>query len=367
MHGRSAIARASEAIARPHEASFCTAIERGEGLDLCDREPCERRRPTGRRITEMRFNAGIPIGEAREEVPVGQPVAEQNMDRRRRQRAVRAGLEHQMHVGLFGSAGAVRVDHDEFRAPRFPRPGHMGHEIDLGVHRIAAPDDDHVAFQHFQRVDPVTRADAYVPASLGDVHADRVVLPCVALGMAEAMNAVTLHAAHCAGVEIRKHRLGAVALLGLQQALGDFVEGVVPADRSKGVAARAARADAAERLGETVGVMDPLGIARDLRADDARRVAIALAAADLADPVRRHPLNVKRADARTVMWADRLVPIGFGFLAGGNVVERHGGPPALSPRGQDDAASLGACRRACQCDSACLHGSGIVSGKGSLA
>ncbi len=69
--------------------------------------------------------------------------------------------------------------------------------------------------------------------------------------------------------------------------------------------AGALRPDAAQRLGQTVLVMDALGVARDLRADDAGRVALIARAVDAADARAVDHLDVERADGRAVVRTDR--------------------------------------------------------------
>ena len=62
-------------------------------------------------------------------------------------------------------------------------------------------------------------------------------------------------------------------------------------------------------------MMDALGIARDLGADDAGRVAVVLGAVDAADAVRSEQLDVERAGRRAIMRAGRMADadLGFGF------------------------------------------------------
>src|SRR5260370_1281091 len=81
--------------------------------------------------------------------------------------AVGAGQRRQMHIGLLGGAGAVRIDDDELGAALLPGLRDMGHHIDLGRHRVAAPDDDQVGFGDLAGVDPAPRADPGPPAGIG--------------------------------------------------------------------------------------------------------------------------------------------------------------------------------------------------------
>ena len=96
-----------------------------------------------------------------------------------------------------------------------------------------------------------------------------------------------------AGVMVGPDRLGAVGLLGADKLFGNDVERVIPGNRRELAAAFAA--DAPQRLREAVGMMDALGVARDLGADHACRVGIVLGAADAADRVLVEHFDLKRA------------------------------------------------------------------------
>lgn len=81
-----------------------------------------------------------------------------------------------MQVGLFGGRRAVGVDHDELGiafAPCFLRPVH---EVDLRMHRVAAPDDDQVGIDDFARIDAALDADAGQPAGVGERDAEALTL-----------------------------------------------------------------------------------------------------------------------------------------------------------------------------------------------
>src|SRR3546814_3871737 len=68
----------------------------------------------------------------------------------------------------------------------------------------------------------------------------------------------------------------------------------------------AALADAPQRRGQAVGMMNPLGVARDLGADNAVGIVVAARAAHLADARARQPLDLERAGARAVVRAGRV-------------------------------------------------------------
>ena len=134
------------------------------------------------------------------------------MHHRAGERAVGAGAQRQVHVGLLRGAGAIGVDHHELGAARLARPGDVGHHVDLGAHRVGAPDHDQVRVRHLLADHAPALAVARAPAGVGQRHADRGVPARIAHRVAQAVDAVALHEAHGAGVEVGPDRLAAVAL-----------------------------------------------------------------------------------------------------------------------------------------------------------
>ena len=129
--------------------------------------------------------------------------------------------------------------------------------------------------------------------------------------MAQPVDAVAHDEAHGAGIVVGPDRLGAVAALGRQHGLGGDVEGVVPGDALELASrywalARALGALAAQGVHQPVGVMHALGVARDLGADDARRVAVVLGAVQTADAVAAEQLDIERAGRRAVVRTGRV-------------------------------------------------------------
>ena len=122
----------------------------------------------------------------------------------------------------------------------------------------------------------------------GDPDADRAVEARIALGVGQALDPVAHHEAHRAGVEIGPDAFGPEPPLGLEKGLRDAVERFVPADRRE--LSRALGPDPHERFRQPVGVVDPLAVAGDFRADDPRGVGLVRRAADASDPrSRRSP------------------------------------------------------------------------------
>src|SRR5690606_29485069 len=90
----------------------------------------------------------------------------------------------------------------------------------------------------------------------------------------------------------------------LEKLLGNEVECGFPARFLPVALALGAGAD--QRLQQPVGMMNPLGIARDLGADDAGRVVVALGAMDATDGALVDDLDVERTGRRAVMRARRV-------------------------------------------------------------
>ena len=202
-------------------------------------------------------------------------------------------------------------------ARAFPaRRRDMGHHIDLGRDRVAAPDDDQVGFGHLASVDPALGADPGAPAGVGERIADRQIFARIAHRVAQPVDAVALHQPHRAGIVIGPHGLGAIALGRTGQRLGDLVERIVPGDRLEGIEARAFFADPAQRLREAFRMMLPLGVAGDLGADHTLGVGLRRSPSDPADAAPVEALDLERAGARAVMRAHA-----------GHDVERQGSAP----------------------------------------
>ena len=236
-------------------------------------------------------------------VPVGIALLEEDMHHTDRQRAVGAGTHGEMDIGLVGGAGTIRVDHDQLGAALLCLH-RVGHDVDLGVHRIAAPDHDQFRMLvDLAYVGPALGADAGDPAGVGERDADGREPAGIFHRMAQAVDAVPLHQPHRAGIVIGPDRLAAVlACLG-DELLGDDIERVVP--RNLGELLGALRPDPAQRLHQAVGMVDALGVARHLLADHASGVVVAHRAADATDPGVAQPFDIERAGTRAVVRTHR--------------------------------------------------------------
>ena len=125
------------------------------------------------------------------------------------------GFSDEAHVGLLHRRVVVDVDDDDLGAALLAGPHRMGHHVDLGDHRIGAPDDDAVGLRHLARIGAAQPAGAHHEAGPGEIGADRVEEAGIFLGVAQPIDAVALHQAHGAGIEVGPDGLAAVLLLGL--------------------------------------------------------------------------------------------------------------------------------------------------------
>ncbi len=301
MHVDRAVARAREAVAEAVERARPFAGKAGEGFDRLDRAAGDFRRPVRAARAHMFGKLVRRVGVAFEIIPVGFVVAKQAVHHRASQRPVGAGADQHRQVGLLHRRIHVDVDDGDLGAALFAGAGRVRHHIDLGVHRIGAPDHDEIGFRHFARIGAGELAGAGDESGPGRIDADGGEEAGVFLGVAQAMNAVAHDVAHRAGIEIRPDRLRAVLLLGAHEILGDKIERVVPRYRREFAAAL--RPDAAQRVRQAIGMIDALGVARDLGADHARGVGIVGRAADAADRVPVEDLDLERTGRRAIVRA----------------------------------------------------------------
>ena len=232
-------------------------------------------------VGEMGFEIGAEIGVFCHVGAVGEIVAQQDMHDRDGQRAIGAGAQHEAHIGLGHGGGFVDVDDDDLGPALLLGAHGVGHDIDLGMHGIGAPDDDAVALGHLLGIDAAQHAGAGDVAGPGGAGADGVILAGIALGGAQAVDAVAMHMAHGAGIVVGPDGLGAVLGFDLGEAGGDFVEGFVPGDplrtgrcpwgRCGAADAAAARDDARARRSGRPSRSKSLAQARRVREQPPRR------------------------------------------------------------------------------------------------
>ena len=231
MHGRRAVALAGKAVAEAEIGFRRGADEMGEGLDLGDAEAGDGGGPFGRAGLEVRLEGGGEIGVARHIVTVGEVITQQDVHDGDGQCAIGAGAEHQRHIGLLHGAVAVDIDGDDLGAALLAGADGVGHDVDLGGDGIGAPDDDAIALGHLLGIGAGEPAGAGDEAGPGGAGADGVVLQRIAARQAQPLDAVAMHMAHGAGVEIGPDRLRPVLGLDGEEFCDDLVEGLIPTDR----------------------------------------------------------------------------------------------------------------------------------------
>ena len=143
-------------------------------------------------------------------------------------RAVGAGPQQDLHVRLLHGGVVVDVDDGDLGAALPARPHGVRHDVDLGVHRVGAPDDDAVGLGHFARIGAGEPPGAGDEAGPGEVGADRGVLAGIFLGVPQPIDAVAHDEAHRAGVVVGPDRFRPEGALGGEKFLRREVERLLP-------------------------------------------------------------------------------------------------------------------------------------------
>ena len=226
--------------------------------------------------------------------------------------AVGAGSQNDLDVGLLHGVVVVDVDRRDLGAAFLSGARRMRHHIDLGIHGIGAPDHDQVGDAHLARIDAGDLAGADGKSDASDVGADRRVEARIFLHMRKAIDAVAHHETHGAGIVIGPHRLGAELALGRIEAIGDFVQRLVP--RNPRELAGALWPGPAQRIHQPIRMMDALGVTRDLGADDAGSIGLQLGASHPADGRTIDHLDIERAGRRAIVRTGGMTDIDLGVL-----------------------------------------------------
>ncbi|MNI12486.1 hypothetical protein D3C73_656710 [compost metagenome] len=302
MHGRRAVALAGKPVTEAKESLLRRADQTSKILDLLDRKTGDFRRPLRRTGSQMCFEASRIIRIFRHIFPVGITVAEGDMHQGAGECCIGAGAKDNLHVGLFHRRVVVDVDNDDLGTAFLAGLYRVGHHIDLSGHRIGAPDDDTIGFGHLARIGTSQCARAHHITGPGHVGADRTHEAGIFFGMAQALDTVALHLPHRACVEIRPDGFRAMLRLCLDESIRDLVEcrlpgKLLPASVTLGSLA-------ALRHHETARMIEALGIARDLGADDACRIGVIRRPPHATDFAVLGQVDIQRAGARTVVRTD---------------------------------------------------------------
>ena len=208
------------------------------------------------------------IGVAPQIVPIGMTIAKRDVHNRAGQRRIRTRAHRQVDISRFCGSSAIGVNYNDFSAAPFSCASNVGHHIDLGRNRVAAPNHNQIAVVNLPGIDTTFDPGSGKPTGISQCNADGAPLPRITHRMTQAIDAIAVQMPHRPGVKIWPDRFGTVSCTRLPQALGDSVEGLVPADRDECVAPNALVAHAQQRFSQPVRMILPLGIARHLRTDD---------------------------------------------------------------------------------------------------
>ena len=222
----------------------------------------------------MRFEFARRIGVFVQVAPVGIAVTKQAVHHGAGKRRIGARLHQHREIGLLHGAVHIDIDRRDLGAALFARAHGVGHDVDLGVHGVGAPDHHKIGLCHFAWIDTCDTARASGKSRIGRVDANSGVEAGIFLHVAQPVNAVAHHQPHRAGIIIGPHRFRAVALLGFQETLGNDIERVVPGDGRE--LAGAFRPGPAQRLQQALRMMFAFGVTRDLRADHTGSIVVIL-------------------------------------------------------------------------------------------
>jgi len=179
----------------------------------------------------------------------------------------------------------------------------MRHDVDLRRHGVRAPDDHAVGLGHLARIGTGQNSGSSDIASPGRRDADGRVLAGVALDVPEPVDAVAHHQAHCAGIVIGPDRFRSERALRLEQLGGGDVQRLFPGNALE--TARTLRTAALQGMKQPLGMVYPLGVAGDLRADHALGVGLVLGPAHTTDAIGVKHFHFQRAGGGAVVRAGR--------------------------------------------------------------
>ncbi len=274
-HRVAAAARALHAVvqadgARPHVPVVVRQPFDDAGADAADgRDPLRvvAQRALGQRVEAERVAVDI--------VAVEPAFADQDVHDAEGQRPVGPRQRRNVLVAALGRQRAVRIDGDQARAAPLgllrPAP-----QVQVGGHRIAAPEDDLAAVLELLHVHADAGAQRVAQPEGAGLGADGAVEAAGAEPVEEALrHRLALHQTHRSGVAVRNDGLRIARRDGAQPHR-DLVDRPVPGHRLE--AAGALAADAPQRRQHAVGVVAAFQVAADLgaqRAAGGRMVRVA--------------------------------------------------------------------------------------------
>ena len=241
---------------------------------------------------------------------IGMTIAEQHVHDGAGERAIGARANDHLHIGLLHRARLIDIDTGDPGAALFPRESGVGHHIDLRIHRVGAPDDDQIGFLHLARIGSGHPAAARDIAGPRQGDTESVIQAGIVLGMAQAIDAISHNEAHGAGIVIGPNRKRPVTGFSFEERIGHFAHRIIPGQALP--LAIPFGALALQGMEQPIRMVDALGIAPDLLADDAQRIGIIFCAAHPPDRVGIEELDIEGAGRGTVMRADRSADLDIG-------------------------------------------------------
>ena len=235
----------------------------------------------------MRFEARRIVGVAVEIIAVGEAVAEQDVHDGAGERTVGAGPQDQLDVGLLHRRRIVDVDDDDLGAALLAGADRVGHHVDLRGDGVGAPDDDAVGLRHLARIG----ADAARPCRRNSrsrrdwCRSNRTGRNSAWRGAAGGCRRAA-RGPWCRRSNRARRSRSRVAASAVEELLGDQCRAHRPT-RSPRQSPSPFAPLRGKRLQQPVRMVDALGIAGDLGADHAGRVAVVLGAAHAARCGRR--------------------------------------------------------------------------------
>ena len=275
----------------------------------------------------MGLQFGRTVGVALEIGTIGIAFAEQHMHDAAGEGTVGAGAQDDFDIGLLHGVIVVDVDSRDPGAAFLARTAGVGHHVDLGIHRICAPDDDQVGDPHFARIDAGNPPGADGESDACDVGAYCGIEPGVFLDMGESVDAVAHDNAHRPGIIMRPHQLRAETSLRRVEPRRDLVKRLVP--RNPRELTRPLRSRAAMRIDQPIRMVDAFGVPADLGADHTRGIGLQLGTAYPPDRGIVDHLDVQRAGRWAIMWTGGMPDLDLGALV-------HGGMNSIKSAGLRD-------------------------------
>ncbi len=217
-----------------------------------------------------------------------------------RQRAVGAGQGGNVPVGPARGAGTARVNNNYLAAVALG-VFKMGHKVGRGANRVVAPNNHQFAARHIAVRLAVARAQRFFHGVLGGRAANGTLQPAGPQAIPEApAGDAHLHQPQRAAVAVGQNSLGAIPVDNFLPAFGNLANGLGPGKALP--LAAAFGANAPQRVGQPVGVVDPLQVGAHFGAQPAPGDGVARVGIKIYRPAILH-LGDNAAGVRAIVGA----------------------------------------------------------------